>query len=159
MIKPNWDIFRAKFSDNPQDYFEWFCYMLFCEEMNVSHIHRYKNQAAIETDPIQRDDETIAWQAKFYDTPLSNHKSDFIGMLDRVNEYYPSVNRVLIYTNQEWGQNAGKEPKGKAEIEKKAEEYSIDIDWRTASFFESSFVSNENSIISRHFFVMGDSIF
>lgn len=159
MIKPNWDIFRAKFSDNPQDYFEWFCYMLFCEEMSVSHIHRYKNQAAIETDPIQRDDETIAWQAKFYDTPLSNHKSDFIGMLDRVNEYYPSVNRVLIYTNQEWAQNAGKEPKGKAEIEKKAEEYSIDIDWRTASFFESSFVSNENSIISRHFFVMGDSIF
>lgn len=119
MIKPNWDFFKAKFHDNPQDYFEWFCYMLFCKEMKVLYIHRYKNQAAIENDPVQIDEEVIVWQAKFYDTPLSNHKSDFINMLDNINKYYPDVTRLLVYTNQEWGQRAGTEPMGKIEIEKR----------------------------------------
>ena len=67
MIKANWDIFRAKFSENHQGNFEWFCYVLFCKEFNQSHgIFRYKNQSAIETDPIQKDNEIIGWQAKFY---------------------------------------------------------------------------------------------
>lgn len=158
MIKPNWDLFRAKFHDNPQDYFEWFCYMLFCNEMKVSYIHRYKNQAAIETDPVQIDEEIIGWQAKFYDTPLTNHKSGFLEMLDKINEYYPNITKVLVYTNQEWGQKVGAEPQGKIKIEKKALDYSIAIDWRTASFFESPFVSIENSFISSHFFLMNKSI-
>ncbi len=34
MIKPNWDIFKAKFSENPQENFEWFCYLLFSIEHN-----------------------------------------------------------------------------------------------------------------------------
>lgn len=34
MIKPNWDLFRAKFNDNPQKNFEWFCYLLFCAEFD-----------------------------------------------------------------------------------------------------------------------------
>lgn len=25
MVKPNWDNFKAKFSENPQGNFEWFC--------------------------------------------------------------------------------------------------------------------------------------
>lgn len=158
MIKPNWNLFKAKFNDNPQDYFEWFCYMLFCDEMKISYIHRYKNQAAIETDPIQVNEEIIGWQAKFYDTPLTNHKSDFLEMLDKINKYYPNITKVLIYTNQEWGQNVGTEPQGKIEIEKKASGYSIAIDWRTASFFESPFVCIENSVISSHFFLMDKSM-
>ena len=48
MIKPNWDIFKAKFSENPQYNFEWFYYLLFCKEFNKEFgIFRYKNQAAI----------------------------------------------------------------------------------------------------------------
>ncbi|MDQ1325806.1 MAG: hypothetical protein QG564_930 [Campylobacterota bacterium] len=67
MIKPNWDIFRAKFSENPQYNFEWFCYLLFCKEYNKKFgVFRYKNQAAIETNPIEVDNEVIGWQAKFY---------------------------------------------------------------------------------------------
>lgn len=158
MIKPNWDLFKAKFHDNPQDYFEWFCYMLFCNEIKVSYIHRYKNQAAIETDPIRISEEIIGWQAKFYDTPLTNHKSDFLEMLNRINKYYPNITKVLIYTNQEWGQYVGAEPQGKIEIEKKASDNSVTIDWRTASFFESPFVSIENSMISKHFFLWDRSI-
>ena len=60
MIKPNWDIFKAKFSDNPQDTFEWFCYLLFCREFKRDKgIFRFKNQSAIETDPVVKDGEVI----------------------------------------------------------------------------------------------------
>ena len=76
MIKPNWDKFKEKFSENPQNNFEWFCYLLFCKEFKKPlGIFRYKNQAAIETNPIEVDGEIIGWQAKFYDPPLSKHKS------------------------------------------------------------------------------------
>ncbi len=45
MVKPNWDVFKAKFSENPQNNFEWFYYLLFCKEFNIEYgIFRYKNQ-------------------------------------------------------------------------------------------------------------------
>ena len=48
IIKPDWNVFRAKFSDNPQNNFEWFCYLLFCKEYKQEKgIFRYKNQSAI----------------------------------------------------------------------------------------------------------------
>jgi len=51
MIKPNWDLFKAKFSENPQDNFEWFCYLLFCREFYKPHgVFRYKDQSGIETE-------------------------------------------------------------------------------------------------------------
>jgi len=34
IIKPDWNKFRAKFSENPQNNFEWFCNLLFCKEFN-----------------------------------------------------------------------------------------------------------------------------
>jgi len=53
LIKPNWEIFEAKFSENPQNNFEWFCYLLFSKEYNQTYgIHRYKNQSGIEIDHI-----------------------------------------------------------------------------------------------------------
>src|SRR5690242_18207577 len=111
MIKPDWNTFKAKFSENPQDNFEWFCYILFCKEFNKPFgIHRYKNQSAIETDPIEVDDELIGWQAKFYDASLSKHKDVLIDMIESTKEDYPGLSKLIIYTNQEWGQNKGKEP-------------------------------------------------
>lgn len=159
MIKPNWEIFRAKFSENPQFNFEWFCYLLFCREFNKPFgIFRYKNQSAIETDPIEIDGQFIGWQAKFYDSALSNHKDDLIDTIDRAKRDYPKISKIVIYTNQEWGQCKGKEPQGKKDAEAKAKELGIELDWRTASFFESSFVVVDNEIISQHFFSLDKSI-
>ena len=60
MIKPDWNKFKAKFSENPQSNFEWFCYILFCKEFNKPiGINRYKNQSGIETNPIIKDIEVI----------------------------------------------------------------------------------------------------
>lgn len=154
MIKPNWDIFKVKFSENPQYNFEWFCYLLFCKQYNQKFgIFRYKNQASIETDPIIIDGNTIGWQAKFYDVALSNKKSEILSTIEKAKKYYPSISKLIFYTNQEWGQNEGETPKGLIEIESRAEELNIILDWRVASFFESEFVCIENEIIAKHFFL------
>jgi hypothetical protein len=54
IIKPNWNLFKTKFSENTQNNFEWFCYLLFSREYNKHlGIFRYKNQASIETELIK----------------------------------------------------------------------------------------------------------
>jgi len=87
MIKADWNKFKAKFSDNPQSSFEWLCYLLFCKEFNKPvGISRYRNQTAIETNPVEKDGESIGWQAKFYDTALSNHTSDLISTIEKAKK-------------------------------------------------------------------------
>jgi len=160
MIKPNWDIFKAKFSENPQNNFEWFCYLLFCKEFDKPvGIFRYKNQSAIETDPIKEEKAVIGWQAKFYNTALSKHKEDLISTIERTKKDYPNISKIVFYTNKEWGQKKGQEPQSKIDVEEKAKDLSIELVWRTASFFESEFVVLENEIISQHFFSLEKSIF
>ncbi len=159
MIKPNWDIFKAKFSESPEKSFEWLCYLLFCKEYNKPlGIHRYKNQSAVETDPIELNGETIGWQAKFYDTKLSENKSNLIDTIERGKRDYPGLTKLIIYTNQEWGQNKGKEPQSKKDVETKAKELKIEIDWRSSSFFESLFVVSDNELIARYFFSLDESV-
>jgi len=153
MIKPNWDIFKAKFSDNPQENFEWFCYLLFCREFKKEKgIFRFKNQSAIETNPIEQDDEVIGWQAKFYETSLSTNKGELVNCVKKAKRDYPSITILLIYTNKEWAQTKGKTPKGFIEVENTAKELGIKLKWNTSSFFESEFVSLSNKDISKHFF-------
>jgi len=160
MIKPSWDVFKAKFSENPQYNFEWFCYLLFCKEFNKEFgISRYINQAGLETDTIEVDSEVIGWQAKFYETALSNHKDELLDTLEKSKKYYPDITKLIFYTSQEWGQNKGKKPKGLIEIENKAQELNIKLEWKCASFFESEFVCNTNKLFAKHFFALEKSIF
>ncbi|MDX8365239.1 AVAST type 4 anti-phage nuclease Avs4 [Cytobacillus sp. IB215665] len=160
MIKPNWNVFKAKFSDNPQNNFEWFCYLLFCKEFNINYgIFRYKNQSAIETNPIEDNDDVVAWQAKFYETSLSSHKKDLEDTLNKLKRDYPNVNKLYIYSNQEWGQNKGQMPQGLKEVEKQAKDLNVSLEWKLASFFESEFVTVKNDIISKHFFTFEKSVF
>jgi hypothetical protein len=160
MIKPNWDIFKAKFSENPQENFEWFCYLLFCNEHDMTKgIFRYKNQSAIETEPIQKDNKVIGWQAKFYDVSLSQKNKEIIKTLEKVKTDYPNLTDLIFYTNQEWGQGqGGKEPKGKNDAEKKAKELGINLEWRVKSFFESEFVSIQNEHIAKYFFMLDSNL-
>jgi len=161
MIKPNWDNFRTKFSENPQNNFEWFCYILFCKEFNKDKgIFRYKNQAGIETVPIILENDVIGWQAKFYNTKLSEHKDELISTVENSKKYYNNLTKIIFYTNQEWGQGKKKnDSKAKIEVEEKANELKIEVDWRTSSYFESPFVIVDNEIIANHFFSLDNSIF
>jgi hypothetical protein len=160
MIKPNWDIFKAKFSNNHQDNFEWFCYLLFCREFKREKgIFRFKNQSAIETDPVAVDGEVIGWQAKFYDVTLSSKKDELISFIERAKRDYPNTTKLLLYTNQEWVQTKGKTPQGLLDVEKRAEKLGIKLVWNAASFFESELVAIKNENIAKHFFHLDKSAF
>ena len=153
MIKPNWQNFKAKFNKNPQGNFEWFCYLLFCKEFDRPYgIFRYKNQSAVETDPIEVGSEVIGWQAKFYESSLSNHKENILSTIENSKRDYPNITKLYFYSNREWGQSKGHKPKGLIEVEAKAKEVNIVLEWKTKSFFESEFVSVKNEIYARHFF-------
>ncbi|MDO5517727.1 MAG: ATP-binding protein [Clostridium sp.] len=159
LIKPNWDIFKAKFSENPQSNFEWFCYLLFCKEYGQEKgVFRYKNQSAIETNPIYIEEKIIGWQAKFYDTTLASNKAELIQTLQKAKRDYKKINMIIFYTNQEWGQGKqDNDSKAKKEVEEEAKELGIVIQWNTTSFFESPFVVEKNKEIATHFFTLQES--
>lgn len=160
MQEINWGNFKAKFNRKEQSSFERLCYLLFCSEFNKDiGISRYKNHAGIETDPIEVNGEYIGWQAKFYDTRLSEHKKDFIRSIDTATTRHPKINKIIFYTNQDFSQGRKKnDPKYKVEVETHAKSKSVKIEWRTNSFFESPFVCEENASIVQHFFVIDKSI-
>jgi hypothetical protein len=160
LIKTDWNIFKAKFSANPQNAFEWMCYLLFCNEFSMkTGIFRYKNQSAIETNPISSNGVSIGWQAKYYEAALSSHKNDILETITNAKRDYPDLNKIIFYTNSEWGQNKGKEPQGKIEAEEKAKANNLEIEWRCCSFFESSFVVDDCSRITSYFFTQSDNLF
>jgi hypothetical protein len=159
MIQTNWDIFSAKFSTNKETTFEWFAYLLFCREFNLPKgWFGFKNQSGIEKNPIEHERQVIGFQAKFYSTSLSDHKEDFIEMLVKAKRDYPNLTKILIYTNQLWGQAHNKKenkmasPRALVDIETKAKELNILLEWREASFFESEFVTLEHDDLSKYFF-------
>ncbi|MCD6297732.1 MAG: ATP-binding protein [Deltaproteobacteria bacterium] len=156
----NWDNFAAKFSANKQGAFERLCYLLFCKEYGRNTgIFRFKNHAGIETNPIEKDGRVIGWQAKFYDTRLSEHKDDFIQSINTTKTRHPTVNKIIFYTNQEFGQDKKKtDPQYKTDIENHAKGKGIYIEWRTASYFESPFVCEQNFSIAQHFFSLKKGI-
>ncbi|MFX4218553.1 AVAST type 4 anti-phage nuclease Avs4 [Aliarcobacter butzleri] len=156
IIKPNWEQFKSKFNDSPTYYFEYFCYLLFCLEYNKSRgVFRYKNQSGIEWNPIEVDGKIIVAQCKFYDTSLGSHKDEIIEMLNTIQKNYKTPCELKFYTNQDWGQGKKQginDSQPKIEIEAKAKEYNITIDWRTN---ESYFLSPEvafNEELMKHFF-------
>lgn len=160
MEEVNWNNFKAKFHDYEQMAFERLCYLLFCKEYGKdTGIFRFKNHAGIETDPIEKDGQVIGWQAKFYDTRLSEHKDELIQSIDTTLARHPEVNKIIFYTNQEFGQGKKKsDPQYKTDIENHARGKGINIEWRTSSFFESPFVCQQNSSIAQHFFSLKKGI-
>lgn len=159
MIRPNWEIFSAKFSHDKELTFEWFSYLLFCREFDLPKgWFGFKNQSGIEKNPIEHDGEVIGFQSKFYSTSLSAHKDELIETLNKVKRDYSELSKVLFYTNQLWGQAYDRvekkmtSPQVLVDIEDKAKELGILLEWREASFFESEFVCLEHDDLSKFFF-------
>lgn len=159
IIQPDWNVFKAKFSANPCDAFEWFSYLLFCRKYDLKEgWFGYKNQSGIEKQPLVLGDKVIGFQSKFYDVPLYSKKDELIKTLNTTKENYPNLTHLIIYTNQLWGQGNGKDGKSTAliAIEEHASELGIEIIWNEHSFFESEFVCVENNDLARHFFTNDD---
>ena len=158
IIKPDWDVFKAKFNHNPQDAFEWFCYLLFCREHNLDKgWFGFKNQSGIEKQPLELNGKVIGFQAKFYEVLLSSKKSELVKTLETTSRDYPELTHLVIYTNKLWGQGQdGGKSKALTAIEGDARSLNIEIIWNEQSFFESDFVCIKNNDLARHFFTNDD---
>ncbi len=157
----NWSAFKAKFDGKEQKSFERLSYLLFCDEFNKPlGLFRYKNQAGIETEPVEVDGKNIGFQAKFYETSLASNKAEIIDALKKAKDKNSELNKVIFYTNQEFAESSKKnkkEPDYKVEIENYAKSLVLEIEWRTKSYFESSHVSIKNKNIAHHYFSLEKS--
>lgn len=158
----NWNNFKAKFNGKEQKSFEWLCYLLFCKEFKKNTgIFRYKNQAGIETEPIEHNGQIIGPQAKFYETKISDNKKDIKDSIEMAKRKNGNLNKIIFYINQEFSESSKKSKKApayKIEIENHAKFLGVEIDWRSRSFFDSPFICQDNAVIAQHFFSLGKSV-
>lgn len=162
MQEINWNNFKAKFNGKEQSFFEWLCSLLFYRQYNRNFgAQRYKNQAGIEADPIKVNEEVIGWQAKFINTNNSRIKGKLIKAIDDAKNENPTITKLVFYLNDDFppsSKKGVKDPQYKTDIENHAKSKNIEVEWRTASFFESPFVCEENANIAQHFFSLGKSV-
>ena len=164
MQEVNWGNFRAKFNGKEQKTFELLSYLLFCDEFDLRRtgIFRYKNQAGIETEPILVNGEWLGFQAKFYDTKISDNKADITDSIQKAKEHNQEIQKLLFYTNQEFSENRKKgqqkEPKYKEEIEEYGLRRGIQIVWRVPSNIEAQLALDKNKSIAEHFFSLDKGV-
>jgi len=162
VIQVNWGNFRAKFDGKEQESFEWLCSLLFYREYNrPTGALRYLNQTAIETDPIDVGDEVVGWQAKFITSNLSKQKGTLIRAIDDAKKENPTLTRICFYLNVDFpssSKSGVKDPSYKTEIEAHAKSGGVDITWKTAHFFETPFVCEDNANIAKHFFTLEKTV-
>lgn len=162
LIEANWGNFRAKFNGREESAFEWLCSLLFYKEHGrPTGSLRYFNQAGVEAEPIIVGNEVIGFQAKFVSTNIVAYKSKLIAAIDTAKAKNPALTQLYFYINLEFGESKKpdlKDPPYKTEIEKHAKSAGVTITWKTASFFESPFVSETNANIAQHFFTLASSV-
>jgi len=159
MIDINWHNFKAKFNDRETKAFEQLAYMLFCAENNIKiGIFRFKNQTGIETEPITKDGVQVAFQAKYYDTKLSDNKTDIISSLKKAKAENTTLSKILFYVNQEFAESSKrqkKKPKYLEEIESVANEQNLHLEWRVPSHIEMQLAQPTNQYLAEYFFQLG----
>lgn len=156
MVELNWNIFKAKFNGKETSSFESLSYQLFCSEFELNvGVFRFKNQAGIETEPINHKGKNIGFQAKFYETKISDNKGEIIESIQRGKRENPKLNKILFYLNQEFSESSAKKvknPKYKKEIESVAKKLKVEIEWRVPSHFERQLALPKNEYINDFFF-------
>lgn len=160
MQEINWDHFNSNFSGRQQAAFETLCYQLFCKQYDRPlGIDQYENHAGIETDPVEVDGKHIGWQAKYYDTRLSEHKDELKAAITTAKTRHTDLTDIEFYLNKGFGQDKEKtDPKYKTEIEEHATKLGVTVTWKGPSFFKSPFVTEQNSNLAKHYFSLEDSV-
>ena len=99
----NWHHFEAKFEGRINEKFEELAYILFCKRFNqLNGILRYKNQKAIENDPIEYDGKIIGFQAKFFEKTLGESKKEILDT--RFNTYLEGGEEMAMIPRTSDGQ-------------------------------------------------------
>ena len=163
MREINWNNFKAKFNGKESSTFESLAYQLFCYEHKINYgIFRFKNQTGIETEPVIYNSKSIAFQAKYYDTKISENKTDIIDSIKKAKVKNPNLDIIFLYINKEFSESPSrieKDPQYKIEIENYATNLNLEIEWRVPSHFEIQLTASENRLIFEHFFSLGKDSF
>lgn len=156
MVEINWNLFKAKFNGKERSTFEDLSYQLFCiENNNAIGVFRFKNQTGLETEPIQKDNTWIGFQAKYYETKVSDNKDDIIDSIRKAKRENSQLDKILFYLNHEFSESSiqgKKDPSYKTEIEDEAIKLNVSIDWRVPSHFERQLASPGNQHLAEYFF-------
>lgn len=163
LVKPDWNIFKENFSENPTKNFEWMSYQLFCREFHKeAGIFRFYNQPSLEAEPIKEGDDIIGFQAKFYTVSLKDRAEDIKKAIYDAKKRYKNISIIYFYIMSEMGDwtcsstidpdSDDRRTQVQKEIEEFAKTYQIKIVWKTDYFFESPFVTVDNSDITQYFF-------
>lgn len=150
-----WNNFESKHGNNLDKAFEDLTYHLFCYEFNERKpIFRFHNQKAIETEPINNDDECIGFQTKTFSS-LSTNVQKFKDTIDDVKNEYPNLTQLIFYVYEEIGPNYANEsrkPNYILGIEKYGQENGIKVEWRVRSQLEIMLSEPENILVYYLFF-------
>lgn len=162
MVDINWNNFKAKFNGKETSSFEKLSYQLFCNEFEINEgIFRFKNQTGIETEPITQGEDVVGFQSKFYDTKLSDNKTDLIDAIDKTKRENPNITKILFYLNKEFSESSKKGTKNskcKLDIEKEADNLKITLEWRVPSHFERQLALPKNDYLASFFFSLDNNI-
>lgn len=150
----NWKIFDSKFDKREQWAFENMSYFLFCAEMDCHlGLFRYKNQAGIETEPVQKNGKSYGFQAKYYSTPVSQNKNDIISSISTAKAKNTQLDIIFLYLNQELSEGKKhKKPQYQIDIEQSAQSVGVEIEWRVPSHLEYQLSQSNNKWILDIFF-------
>lgn len=158
----NWKAFEYKYDKKESWAFEQMSYYLFCAEFdNRIGLFRFKNQAGIETEPIEKEGRFYGFQAKYYTTSISTNKNDIIDAIQKAKNKNQQLNGLYLYINQELSESSTKEnkkPQYQLDIEKAAKEIYVDIEWRVPSHLELQLALPENQFIYDIYFNLGQSL-
>lgn len=158
----NWNNFKAKYNAREHEAFERLSYILFCLEHNQQFgIFRYLNQAGIETDPICVNNKQIGFQAKFYDTKISENKADIIDSITKAINKHPNLNKIFLYTNKELSESSKSnksKPQYQEKIERIAQNNNIELVWRVPSHFEKQLSIPTNKWLYEDFFSLNKGL-
>lgn len=148
----NWNLFNILHPNAPLA-FEEMCYFLFCEQFNQPYgIFRYKNQAGIETEPIEYEGVLIGFQSK-YIKDINNSIADICDSIDKAKKHNPRQSRYYLYINQEFSEGKkGKKPNAQIKIESCARENDLELIWMLPSNLEYLLHQKQNEYIYDIFF-------
>ena len=148
----NWNLFNILHADTSRA-FEEMCYFLFCEQFHQPYgIFRYKNQAGIETEPIEQDGKYIGFQSK-YVTDINKSVADICDSISTAKRHNPQLKQCYLYINHEFSEGKkSKKPQAQIKIEACAQENDLDLIWMLPSNLEYLLHQKQNEYIFDIFF-------
>ena len=148
----NWSLFNILHLNAPIA-FEAMCYFLFCEQFNQPYgIFRYKNQAGIETEPIEYEGTLIGFQSK-YIKDINSSVADICDSINQAKKHNLQLKQYYLYINKEFSEGKkGKKPNAQIKIESCAQANDLELIWMLPSNLEYLLHQKKNEYIFDIFF-------